>query len=448
MGPIELLIVVAFVAFLFLVSRSSRGIGLYLATLSIELIGVWVRNLLFTLLGLFILFVNNPAYFGWRVFNLQIESPPISSSLVSTLNLIATIGFLAAWGPVALSLATILFLPGGFLFTRFALGAREPSARERQAVQAALSQILEAAPPGTLAPTRYFVLDKVDLSAYVVGTTLYVTRELIKSPYLTPVIAHEYGHINSLDGRLTLAVRRLVLPPVYALYQSSGQAAPGTLVVKQVSADPVVLMAQGLAGLFSLVLSLAGGGLGLTALNPLWVWYWRGREYEADAFAARCGQGPALVEYLERNEFFDVAAPYFLSEHPYTELRIDRLLQYSGQAVETSAEEGKKGIGKEDLDWISEKMDDFLEVIQEGFQKHGRGAAVMRKEDSIDDEYVLDYYTQDQVRELLEREARHAVAAYDPDQEFVVVFLGGENKQRTYRVSLPLTSKRAVAPAS
>ena len=76
----------------------------------------------------------------------------------------------------------------------------------------------------------------------------------------------------------------------------------------------------------SFVLALAGGGLGLILLNPLWVWYWRQREYAADAYAARCGQAAPLAEYLEDHQGFDVAVPYFLAEHPYTELRIDRLL--------------------------------------------------------------------------------------------------------------------------
>ncbi|MDP9379002.1 MAG: M48 family metalloprotease [Chloroflexota bacterium] len=94
-----------------------------------------------------------------------------------------------------------------------------------------------------------------------------------------------------------------------------------------------------LAMIGSGLLALAGGGLGLWLLNPLWTWYWREREYEADRFAARCGQGPALVEYLEQHQVFDVATPYFMGTHPYTELRIDRLLHpedYEREAREVS----------------------------------------------------------------------------------------------------------------
>ena len=85
-------------------------------------------------------------------------------------------------------------------------------------------------------------------------------------------------------------------------------------------------------------LALFGGGLGLFLLNPLWVWYWRDREYHADHFAAELGFTRELIEYLEQHKYFDAAVPYFMSDHPYTELRIDQLMGYlEGEQGEAEA---------------------------------------------------------------------------------------------------------------
>jgi Zn-dependent protease with chaperone function len=83
-----------------------------------------------------------------------------------------------------------------------------------------------------------------------------------------------------------------------------------------------------LALLLGLALKLTAGGLSVWLTRPLWAAYWRRRELAADAYAARLGQGPALADYLERHLLFDFAAPYMDGrEHPYTELRIDRLVR-------------------------------------------------------------------------------------------------------------------------
>lgn len=217
---------------------------------------------------------------------------------------------------------------GGFLFTRFMLGARDPSRREREAVVAAFAHIEENADGEIVSPTEWFVVDENMPNAYTIGTTLYLSRELIRSPHLAAVLAHEFGHVNNGDGQMTLALRRLVLPPVYLLSQASSQVAPGNVTV--IVTDNTMSAYLQIAGvwLLSFLLSMAGGGFGLWLLNPLWVWFWRQREYEADLFAARCGFARELIEHLEQHQYFDVATPYFLSSHPYTELRIDRLLAY------------------------------------------------------------------------------------------------------------------------
>lgn len=62
-------------------------------------------------------------------------------------------------------------------------------------------------------------------------------------------------------------------------------------------------------------------------MTPLWLRYWRAREYDADRYAVQLDQGPLLQEYLELYaQPFDLVIPYFAAmTHPYTELRIDKL---------------------------------------------------------------------------------------------------------------------------
>ena len=259
-----------------------------------------------------------------------------------------------AFGNLALSMiyysgSSIRQLSGG-TFTRYVTGAREPSQRERVAVKQALDAVLDRAPKGIVGFHEWYVVDDPMPNAWVVGTTLYLTRGVIgvaldtvddQNHFLPAVIAHELGHLNSTDGLLTLALRRLILPPVFILSQLSGNyMAPGTLLTggsgnkndQGAFGSNQVMFTFSLIALFLMILlGLAGGGLGIFLLNPLWTWYWRDREYTADDFAAQCGQAHNLIEYLERYQFFDTATPFFLGSHPYTELRIDKLQAFLGE---------------------------------------------------------------------------------------------------------------------
>jgi Zn-dependent protease with chaperone function len=62
--------------------------------------------------------------------------------------------------------------------------------------------------------------------------------------------------------------------------------------------------------------------------NP-WEMYWRSREFAADAYAARLGQGPALARALENDAMpYDRPIPrmrYSRATHPYTKQRITKL---------------------------------------------------------------------------------------------------------------------------
>jgi hypothetical protein len=85
-----------------------------------------------------------------------------------------------------------------------------------------------------------------------------VTRGLLESGYLEGVIAHELGHLNSSDARLTAALYRLTTPPR-----------------KQVR-----------RGLRTISL-IATGSLAVMLTRAPWGAYWRAREHHADHYAAR-----------------------------------------------------------------------------------------------------------------------------------------------------------------
>ena len=140
------------------------------------------------------------------------------------------------------------------------------------------------------------MIDDPTASALVVGQALYLHRALVWDPALPAVIAHELGHLNSLDGRMALAARRLSL------------------------------FARLPAGLLL-------GGLSFVVLGRLWDVWMRRTEFAADAYAAQLGQGAQLAAHLERSQFFDVAVPFLRGRvHPYTEQRLERLQRFSEAA--------------------------------------------------------------------------------------------------------------------
>ena len=267
------------------------GLGLYAASLALELPGAFVRTWLVALL----------AALGLWLAGAEVD--PVAG----------IVGIAAGAAPLAWSLLALAW-PGRGLWWRWRSGGREPSERERVAYEDALELLADergAPPPRT--PRRWFALDREDPEAAVRGDALMLSRGLLQrgGTALPAVLAHELGHTGSIDGRLTEALNRLVLwgDPI--------------------GPDPRV----GRLGLVRLaarvVLWAAGGGLSLLLLGPLWAAHWRRREYAADARAQELGQGDDLARFLDTHAlFFDVPVPFpWLSEraHPPVELRIDRL---------------------------------------------------------------------------------------------------------------------------
>ena len=238
----------------------------------------------------------------------------------------------------------IPLLTGGW-FMRLVQGARQPSQREREQVIAALERIAEASEKRIKAPFQWLVVDNPNPNAFVIGGTIYIHSSLIWSDFLTGLLAHELGHLNSTDGQFVLAVNELIMPWKYLTEKPEVRGlyaqGPSDMVTQLVNElrrpeqfmpirETRYLVGCGFS-LFRVLSGIAHGGLGLIVLNPLWVWYWREREYFADNWVAvNCGQDitQELINFLEQYQFFDTATPFFMSDHPSTELRIDALLPY------------------------------------------------------------------------------------------------------------------------
>ena len=83
---------------------------------------------------------------------------------------------------------------------RFRVGGREPSEREQEAFKDAMGVLERHASDELARPRDWFVLDLPDPEAAVCGRSLMLTHALLESPYLTAVLAHEFGHLASLDA--------------------------------------------------------------------------------------------------------------------------------------------------------------------------------------------------------------------------------------------------------
>ncbi len=208
------------------------------------------------------------------------------------------IALVVGYGPFALSLATLV-LPLGSWWWEQQAGGRSPSEREQLIYQDALAQLRQTN-PSLREPRRWFVLDEENENAAAYADTLMVTRGLLDSGYLEAVLAHELGHLNTSDARLTAALCRITTPPRGQVHR----------------------------GLKTLAF-LATGAIGIWPLRAAWGAYWRSREHHADHYAAHLGQANTLGEFLdERRALIDLPVPFiWLSEHshPPTEHRVERL---------------------------------------------------------------------------------------------------------------------------
>jgi Zn-dependent protease with chaperone function len=215
--------------------------------------------------------------------------------------------------PLAFAASALIHPAGTAAYWRAQSGGRRPSERERLAYEDAVAQLTDRFPDLPL-PKDWFVIDQLDTNAMVYGNSLAIHRGLFESDYLAAVIAHELGHLNTTDGKLTVALNRLLI--WHRKPQTDEQPASSTSMQ---------------FGFLRLIRWAACGGQSLGILKGVWGTYWREREYDADAYAAKLGEGDSLAEFLEIAAWpYDRPIPFtWLSDesHPSTELRLERLWQ-------------------------------------------------------------------------------------------------------------------------
>lgn len=229
----------------------------------------------------------------------------------ATETLALVIGGLFAYFPLLRSLGGLLCGPATRLLLRHTRGARDPSEREAEQIHEALSSCLH---DGLRPPRNIWVIDSADEpAAFVEGSSLFLQRDAIWSPHLVGVVAHELGHLNSIDQRISTAVRWASYPSLRAVARAFTTARVPALIW-------IFCFFVGIH------IHLIAGGHFPRVLEPLWRWWGRRRELAADRFAASLGHGESLAAALEEQLPFDVASPWLKGRtHPYVELRIDRL---------------------------------------------------------------------------------------------------------------------------
>lgn len=217
-----------------------------------------------------------------------------------------------AYFPIVRSLIGLVIPPVISARVRHQVGAREPSFREWERIEPALDVCVR---DGIKAPKNVWVVDTAEEVAFVIGRSLFLQRDTIWSPHLAGWIAHELGHLNSIDLRLKQAVRWASMPALTSV--GDGIIGKGGVIFWPTA------LARLLVGFYVKVLA---GGFIPRIMNPLWNFFWRRREYLADEFAARIGQAESLAAGLEETLAFDASTPWMKDRsHPYVELRIDRL---------------------------------------------------------------------------------------------------------------------------
>jgi Zn-dependent protease with chaperone function len=239
-----------------------------------------------------------------------------------------------AWPAIAL----LEPFPSGWWW-RQAQGGRAPSERERLAYEDSVTALGWEARGELRLPRDWFVLDTLELTAGLHGDTLMLSRGLLASEHLTAVLAHELGHLASGDGRLAAAIGRLTIGGGASGRDAAGAPAfvwpsPPRLIGRTALSEATIWALWLARCACSLTWQLAKGSIGLRLLGPSFDREWQAREHEADAFAARLGQGEQLADCLEEHVLIhDGPAPFLWrrrSAHPPTELRIDRLRGVSG----------------------------------------------------------------------------------------------------------------------
>jgi len=255
-------------------------------------------------------------FFVVEVPLLILGDPPLSTVL----------WFLLALAPTLWSMFALISPAGSGWWWRQHTGGREPSQRERLAYQNAVERLQAERLKPLRLPSSWFVVDEQFPNAAACGDSLMLSRGLLETEDPGCILGHELNHLASLDGRINLALNRLVI-----------HQAP------RPSKDPED---AGRPSGERRIIRFARGGLALRITAPLWGCYWRAREYAADQYAASLGQADKLADFLEINALMhDHPIPFIVltdTAHPYTELRIDRLRNYDHEPIPETAQSGSQ----------------------------------------------------------------------------------------------------------
>jgi Zn-dependent protease with chaperone function len=278
-------------------TRDLPWLLLYAITFALQLLCAFARGIFFLIpVALVLAIAGIEPFFG--------GGPYDADQLIC-----AAIAFL----PLAFSLTALVYPLGAGRYWQVSSGGRAPSDRERDVYDQALEQ-LKQRNPEMRTPGSWFVLDDYALNAAVLGDTLMISTGTLQDPGLLPVLAHELGHLNTMDGYLSVALNRI--------------AAPATLWYRATDG-----LGDGwFATLFIFTGWICSGAVALRVVRPLWDAWFRAREFKADEYAAKLGQADELAVALEHHALADDRPiPFrFLSgaSHPSTEHRIQALNNY------------------------------------------------------------------------------------------------------------------------
>jgi Zn-dependent protease with chaperone function len=243
-----------------------------------------------------------------------------NEGLANTLPWIVTLGFLA-W-----VVSALVFPLGAAGYFASSVGARRPTSEERQAYEDALTALNLRA--HVKRPAFVYILDAHELNACIVGDTLVLNRSMFDSGFLEAVLAHELGHLNSMDARVSIAVNRLAGPA----------RATAQLRQMQTTASRSGRPLWFPLNLAILIIRGSVGGLATDAMTPAWSAWWRLREHVADTYAARLGQGEQLATFLQDHALlYDIPIKRIWASdetHPPVAQRIERLREQGRGAGE------------------------------------------------------------------------------------------------------------------